>query len=106
MRDDMDQVTTEYNKVKYNDKFTAEEKESARLKAELKTTAIVGRYHEIYKNFILTGANPEVLNAKIEDRSPVKMTGFTNTVKDGVKTNKIEGDLFKKEEEDEGYKPE
>jgi hypothetical protein len=34
------------------------------------------------------------------------MTGFTNTVKDGVKTNKIEGDLFKKEEEDEGYKPE
>jgi len=107
MTAELGQVRSEYNDKSDAKKFTAEEIEEARLKAEAKTTKIINRYNEVYKNFILTGANPEVLNEKIESRSPVRMTGFDNTVKGALKTNKIEGPIFKKkEEEDEGYKPE
>ena len=95
MRQDMDEVTSEYNNTAYSEKATQEEKDAAKALAETKKANIINRYNEIYKNFILTGANPDILNEKIDSRLPVKVTGFDKKTKEGVKTNVIEGELFK-----------
>lgn len=92
---DMEDVALEYNRIQSNTTMTDQQKVDAKIRAEEKKTVIVNKYHEIYKNFILTGANQAILDEKLDSRLAVKLTGFDKKTKEAVKTNVFDGEFFK-----------
>jgi hypothetical protein len=94
--DDLSAINTEYNKIKYNEKATPEEKKSAEKIAEDKKAFAISKLNQIYRDFILTGADPNELNAIINQKSAIKTTGFDVITKKGIKTGNISREkLFK-----------
>jgi hypothetical protein len=94
--DDLSAINTEYNRIKYNEKATPEEKASAEKIAEDKKAFAISKLNQIYRDFILTGADPNELNAIINQKSAIKTTGFDGTTKKGIKTGNINREkLFK-----------
>jgi hypothetical protein len=94
--DDLSAINTEYNRIKYNEKATPEEKKSAEKIAEDKKAFAISKLNQIYRDFILTGADPNELNAIINQKSAIKVTGFDATTKKGIKTGNINREkLFK-----------
>jgi ADP-Ribosyltransferase in polyvalent proteins len=94
--EDLSAINTEYNRIKYNEKATPEEKASAEKIAEDKKAFAISKLNQIYRDFILTGADPNELNAIINQKSAVKVTGYDPTTKKAIKTGNINRDkLFK-----------
>jgi hypothetical protein len=96
MYSDMDGISREYNAIKYNKKYTPEEVKAAQEEAESKKEAIISRYNKLYQDFILTGADPKILDEQINERSAIRVTGFDKQTKIGIKTGKVKkGGLYK-----------
>jgi hypothetical protein len=96
MYSDMDGISREYNAIKYNKKYTPEEIKAAQEEAESKKEAIISRYNKLYQDFILTGADPKILDEQINERSAIRVTGFDKQTKIGIKTGKVKkGGLYK-----------
>lgn len=96
MSKQMDAIKSEYNSIKYNDKYSEQEKAEAELEAERKKAFLISKIAETYRGFIKTGANPTILNEMINERSSIKTTGFDKTTKKAIKTGEVKSEnLFK-----------
>jgi len=93
---DIDAINKEYNRIKYNDKMTEQEKEAAEKVAEDKKAFAISKVSQIYRDFINIGADPKVLDELINQKSAVKVTGYDKNTKKSIKTGKISKEkLFK-----------
>jgi hypothetical protein len=100
---DVDAINTEYNKIKFKDLPQAD-KDAAERAAEDKKAFAISKVNEIYRNFINIGADPEVLDQLINQRSPIKVTGFDKNTKDYLKTGDIKREELFKGDSNKGLK--
>lgn len=89
-------IIREYNRVKYDDKATKEEKKAAELEAEKAMAYYAEKMNKIYNQFLSLGADPKKLEQMIMDKRPVRVTGWNKNIKKAVRTGKIESDKFLK----------
>lgn len=89
-------IIREYNRVKYDDKATKEEKRAAELEAEKAMAYYAEKMNKIYNQFLSLGADPKKLEQMIMDKRPVRVTGWNKNIKKAVRTGKIESDKFLK----------
>lgn len=94
MQINFEEISKEYNKVKYGNKYgkqyTPEEIQQAEELAEMKKNYEIIKMHEMYKNYILSGADAKALDEIIKQKSAIKTTGFDKITKKGIKTGDID----------------
>lgn len=96
MSKQMDAISSEYGNIKRNEDIPQAEKDEAEKKAEAKKAFLISKTSQVYRDFIKAGANPKVLDDMINERSPIKMTGFDKATKKGIKTGDVKSEnLFK-----------
>jgi len=93
---DIDAINKEYNRIKYNDKVTEQEKEAAEKVTKDKKAFAISKVAHIYRDFINIDADPKVLDELINQKSAVKVTGYDKNTKKSIKTGNISKEkLFK-----------
>jgi hypothetical protein len=90
MRGTMDEISTEYFKIKFDEKKTEAEKESARLRAGEKKAEVIKKYNKLYKTLIKLGASHQVLEEMVDEKKAVKPTGMDKKTKAGIKEGLVD----------------
>jgi hypothetical protein len=94
MQNSLNEISTEYIKIKFDEKKTEEEKEQARIRAGEKKAAVVQKYHRLYSTLIKLGADPAVMTEIVDKKSAVKMTGMDEKTKAAIIDGKIDATIF------------
>jgi hypothetical protein len=89
MRNSVEEISTEYFKIKFDPKVSEEDKEQARLRAGEKKAEVIKKYNRLYTTLIKLGASQQVMEEMVEGKSAVKPTGMDGKTKLGI----IEGEV-------------
>jgi hypothetical protein len=84
MAKQMEEVKKAYDRVKYNEKSTADDKALAQKEAEQKKALLIERMNQRFNDYVLLGADPAELRKIIIERSQIKTTGFDKQTKIGI----------------------
>ncbi len=89
MAKQIEEINRAYNRVKYNEKSTNDDKVIAQKEAEQKKALLIERMNQRFNDYILIGADPNELKKIVLERSQIKTTGFDKGTKFGIITGKV-----------------
>lgn len=92
----MEDVIREYNRIKFDENLDREEKDEKIGKVKERMSYYAAKLSETYNQFLLLGADADVLDEMIKTKSQVKFTGFGKDFKKAIKSGNINAEKLLK----------